>query len=402
MMLIPVHPTRRVASGLLALILATVPAVVGQSPVFQSEHHAYRVVTVVEGLEGPWSMAFLPGGDMLITERPGRLRILRDGVLQPEPIPGVPAVRYEGQGGLLEVALHPDFESNRLIYLSFAKPNVDGSQGTTAVVRGRFDGTQLTQREEIFVARAWSSGGSHYGSRLAFNEENFLFITIGERGGRPDPANLAAWPSQNLSSHNGTIVRLHDDGRVPADNPFVGRTDALPEIWSYGHRNPQGLAIDRETGDLWATEHGPQGGDELNLVLPGRNYGWPVIGYGVQYGGDPIHSATQREGMEQSLQYWRPSIATSGLMLYTGDRFPEWHGQLFAGGLSGQQLHRLPIVGGAKGYQVGRMERRPLLFGLGRIRDIRQGPDGNIYVAIDNSRGGEATSILRLEPAGDS
>ena len=398
-MMIPIRRCILAIECLLLLTVAQPPDVVAQAPVFHSEHHAYRVVTVAEGLKDPWSMVFLPGGDMLITERLGRLRILRDGVLQPEPIPGVPKVRYQGQGGLLDVALHPNFESNRLIYLSFSKPNEDESQGTTAVVRGRFDGTRLRDVAEIFEAQAWSSGGSHYGSRLAFDSQGFLFVTVGERGGTPDPAALESWPSQDLMSHNGTTIRLHDDGRVPTDNPFVGRADALPEIWSYGHRNPQGLVIHPTTDDVLLTEHGPQGGDELNLVLPGRNYGWPVIGYGVQYGGERLHRARHLEEMEQPVQYWTPSIATSGLMIYTGDRFPEWKGNIFVGGLAGQQLHRLPLIPTTDGrYQVGRLERRPLLFGFGRIRDVRQGPDGYIYVAIDDRRGGGLTPIVRLEP----
>jgi len=336
-------------------------------------------------------MAFLPNGDMLVTERPGRLRIVRSGVLQAEPIAGVPAVRAQGQGGLLEVALHPDFAQNRLIYLTFSKPNADGSEGTTALVRGRFDGRRLTDVEELFEAKAWSSGGNHFGSRIAFDGNGHLFMTVGDRGASPDPATVNRHPAQDLSNHQGTVIRLHDDGRVPDDNPFVGRAGALPEIWSYGHRNLQGLAIHPETGDLWNDEHGPQGGDELNLVLPGRNYGWPVIGYGLQYGGSVIHASTHRAGMEQPRHYWVPSIATSGLMIYTGDAFPGWKGSVFVGGLNGQQLARLTL----DGQRVTGEET--VLEGIGRIRDIRQGPNGFIYLAIDARRGG-ATPIVRLEP----
>ncbi len=387
------------AGCLLLLALGTAPAVTAaQEPVFESELHDYRVVTVVEELQDPWSMAFLPSGEMLVTERPGRLRIVRDGVLQAEPVAGVPEVRYQGQGGLLDIALHPDYESNQLLYLSFSKPNADGSEGTTAVVRGRLEGDRLHDVEEIFVADAWGQGGGHYGSRLVFDARGYLFVTVGDRGGRPDPENLEGWPSQALTNHHGTTIRLHDDGRVPSDNPFVGDDDALPEIWSYGHRNAQGMAVHPDTDDIWQTEHGPQGGDELNLILPGRNYGWPVIGYGVNYGGEPMHAGTHRDGMEQPVQYWTPSIATSGLMVYTGDAFPEWKGHLFVGGLAGQQLHRLPVIPGEDGYQVGRLERRPLLFGVGRIRDVRQGPEGFIYVAFDDRQGGGTTSIVRLEP----
>jgi aldose sugar dehydrogenase len=369
-----------------------------RSPVFQSDRGPYRVVTVVGGLELPWALAFLPGGDMLVTELPGRLRIVRNGVLEPEPIGGVPEVRFAGQGGLLDVALHPGFASNQLVYLSYSKPNEDGSEATTAVVRGRLDGTHLRDVEEILEAKAWSAGRNHYGSRLAFDREGYLFITVGDRGANPLSGPVERHPAQDLTNHQGTVLRLHDDGRVPDDNPFVRRTGALPEIWSYGHRNAQGLAIDPETGDVWVTEHGPQGGDELNLIRAGRNYGWPVVGYGVQYGGRRFHLGTHREGMEQPIQFWTPSIAPSGLMIYTGDRFPEWRGHLFAGGLDGRIIARIAIVREETGYAVQRLERPGLLPGYGRIRDVRQGPDGFIYVAVDDRRGGGTTPIVRLEP----
>jgi aldose sugar dehydrogenase len=366
---------------------------------FESQLHDFRTVTVAEGLEDPWSIAFLPGGDVLITEKPGRLRIVRNGVLQDEPIPGTPEVRYQGQGGLKEVTLHPDFESNRILYLSFSKPNEDGSEGTTAVVRTRFDGERLGELDEIFVAEAWSPSGSHFGAKMAFRPDGTLFVTVGDRGANPLAGPRGEHPAQDLTSHQGTIVRLYDDGRIPEDNPFVDRADALPEIWSYGHRNQQGLVIDPASGEVWSTEHGPQGGDELNRILPGRNYGWPVVGYGVQYGGTPIHEARRREGMQEPVQFWTPSIATSGLLLYTGDAFPQWQGQLFVGGLDGQQMARVPIVDGDEGPQVGRMERPPLLYGFGRIRDIRQSPEGYIYLAIDDRRGGGLTPVVRMEPA---
>jgi glucose/arabinose dehydrogenase len=343
-------------------------------------------------------MAFLPNGDMLVTERPGRLRIVRSGVLQPEPIAGTPRVRYEGQGGLLEVALHPEFQSNQLLYLSYSHPNEDASEGTTAVGRGRLVGDRLVDFEKIFEAKAWSTGGNHYGSRLAFDREGYLFITVGDRGVNPLSVPVERHPAQDLTNHQGSVIRLHDDGRVPSDNPFVGRAGALPEIWSYGHRNMQGLAIHPETGDVWLTEHGPQGGDELNLVRPGLNYGWPVIGYGVQYGGERFHLGTQRERLEQPLQHWTPSIAPSGLMIYTGDRFPKWRGHLFVGGLDGRVIARLSLQGSDEGYQVESLERPGLIPGFGRVRDIREGPDGYVYVAIDDRRGGGLTPIVRLEP----
>lgn len=357
-----------------------------------AEDTRFDVVTVAEGLEHPWSMAFLPNGDMLVTERPGRLRIIKNGVLQPDPIPGLPRVRAQGQGGLLEVALHPDFAENRLVYFTFSKPNADASEGTTALVRGRFEDDRLTEVEEIFEAVAWSRGGSHFGSRIQFDGNGYIFITVGDRGASPGLELAASHPAQDLSNHQGTVIRLHDDGRVPVDNPFVGQAGALPEIWSYGHRNLQGLMFHPETGVLWQIEHGPQGGDELNVVLPGLNYGWPVIGYGVNYGGAVIHASTEQEGMEQPKHYWVPSIATSGLLIYTGDAFPEWKGNIFVGGLAGVQLARLT----AAGEEI--TDEETLLFGIGRVRDIRQGPDGFIYLAIDDRRDG-LTPIVRLEPA---
>jgi len=372
-----------------ALLLGVVGPLAAQD-VMRSAYHDYRVETVVDGLENPWSIAFLPGGDMLVTEKPGRLRIVRDGTLLPDPVSGVPAVESRGQGGLLDVVPHPDFESNRLLYLSYSKPDDDeNSRGTTAVIRGRFENGQLTDIEEIFLAE--SSGRGHYGSRLVFDRDGYLFITVGDRQ-VPSRGDLEAHPAQETSTHTGTISRIHDDGRIPADNPFVDQPGARPEIWSYGHRNPQGLAIHPETGDIWSTEHGPQGGDELNRIQPGLNYGWPVVGYGVNYGsGLTIHEGIRRDGMESPTHFWIPSIATSGLMFYTGDRFPNWRGDLFVGGMRGEQVARLTL----DGQEVAREET--LVQGVGRVRDVRQGPDGLIYLAIDGVND-ERTSIVRLSP----
>lgn len=362
-----------------------------QGQVHRSTHHDYRIDTVAVGLVNPWSMAFLPGGDMLITERPGRLRIVREGKLLETPVAGVPEVVSRGQGGLLEVALHPSFASNRLIYLSYSKSTGDSAAATTAVVRGRFENDRLTNVEEIFLAQTRGAPG-HFGSRLVFDRNGFLFITVGDRV-VPPTGNLEAHPAQDLSKHHGTINRLHDDGRVPTDNPFVGREGARPEIWSYGHRNSQALAIHPETGDVWATEHGPQGGDELNLIKKGLNYGWPVIGFGVNYRtGSAIHSGTTRQGMEQPVHIWVPSIGVSGMLIYTGDKFPAWKGSVFAGGLVGEQLARLTLDG-QRAELAEVLARR-----VGRIRDVRQGPDGFIYLAIDN-RQGAPTPIVRLVPS---
>ena len=358
--------------------------------VFRSALHDYRLVTVADGLVQPWSIAFLPGGDMLITERPGRLRIVRQGKLLPQAVEGVPKVFQSSQGGLLEVMPHPNFAANRLVYLTYSKPGADDMQSRTALIRGRFENDRLTDVQEIFDAVA--RGRNHFSGKIAFDRNGYLFLSLGDRQVPPE-GNLEAHPAQDLSNQHGKIVRLHDDGRVPADNPFVNRAGARPEIWSYGHRNVQGLAIHPETGDIWANEHGPQGGDELNRIQPGRNYGWPVIGYGVNYQtGLAIHSGTHRQGMEQPLHVWVPSIGISGLMIYTGDRFPQWRGNLFVGGMVGQQLVRLTL----DGQQV--VNRESLVQQMGRIRDVRQGPDGYIYLVTEDREGAKPTPIFRMEP----
>jgi len=383
---------RRTRSALLvagASLLVAAPAA-AQAPVYKSALHDFRVVTVADGFEHPWSIAFLPGGDILVTERPGRLRIIRDGRLLPAPVEGVPPVFAVGQGGLLDVVPHPDFASNRLLYLSYSKP-LGGQESTTAVIRGRFETDRLTNVEEIFEAA--TRGRGHYGSRLVFDGNGHLFVSVGERMASPS-GDLEAHPAQDLTNHHGTINRLYEDGRVPPDNPFVGRDEVRPEIWSYGHRNPQSLAIHPETGELWEAEHGPQGGDEINRIEPGLNYGWPVVGFGVNYGsGQRIHEGTLREGMQRPVHVWVPSIATSGMMIYDGDAFPGWRGDIFVGGLAGEQLARVEVDMG-----VSRLEET-LVRGMGRIRDVRQGPDGFIYLAIDDGANG-MTPIVRLEPVG--
>ncbi|HIC16387.1 MAG TPA: PQQ-dependent sugar dehydrogenase [Gemmatimonadetes bacterium] len=362
-----------------------------RAQIHRSTLHDYRVVPVSDGLQNPWSIAFLPGGDILVTERPGRLRVIRKGMLLPDAIPGVPEVFARGQGGLMDVQPHPDFASNGLIYITYSKPYTDLEGARTVLIRGTFQNDALTNVEELFSAQA--VGGGHYGSRIAFDGNGYVFITAGDRQ-VPSRGDLYAHPAQDLSNHHGVVVRLHDDGRIPADNPFVGTEGALGEIWSYGHRNPQGLAFHPMTGELWANEHGPQGGDELNVVLPGRNYGWPVIGYGVNYGsGSTIHEGTLKEGMESPKHFWVPSIATSGLMIYTGDKFPAWRGNIFVGGLGGEQLSRLTI----DGHTI--LNEETLFQRMGRIRDVRQGPDGYIYLAIEDRRGAP-TGVVRIEPAG--
>ena len=380
------------------VLMATLSTGALSQDVYQSAHHDYRVVPVAEDLVQPWSMAWLPNGDMLITEKPGRLRMVRDGQLLPEAIPGTPEVLYKGQGGLFEVVPHPDFNENQWVYLTFAKPNAnevdDGS--TTAIARGRLQDGRLTNVVELFAAQA--SGFGHYGGKLVFDGEGHMFLTLGDRQDFSfgDREALMAHSAQDRSNHKGVIVRLNDDGTVPDDNPFVGVDGVLPEIWSYGHRSPQGLAIHPITGDLWESEHGPQGGDEINLIEPGNNYGWPVVGRGVNYGafGRPIHVGISEEGMTSPTNFWVPSIATSGLMIYSGDKFPMWVGDIFSGALAGEQLARVHLDDEYRSVVL----EETLAYDMGRIRDVRQGPDGYIYLAISDRQAGP-TPIVRLEPA---
>ena len=341
----------------------------------------YRVAVVAEGLEYPWSLAFLPDGRMLVSERPGRLRLVgADGRLLP-PLAGVPAVFAQGQGGLLDVVVDPAFADNRLVYFSYAEPGAGGTAGT-AVARGRLAGDALEAVEVIFRQQPKAGGGSHFGSRLAFAPDGTLFVTVGDRYGERDRA-------QTLDNHFGKTLRIRPDGTVPDDNPFAKTPGARPEIWSYGHRNLQGAAIHPATGALWTHEHGAMGGDELNLDEAGRNYGWPVITWGIDYNGLPIGEGTRKAGMEQPLTYWKPSIAPSGMAFYTGDRFPQWRGNLFIGSLKFRYLNRLEL----DGRRVIAQHR--LLADLDeRIRCVRQGPDGLLYVSTDSPAG----RILRLEP----
>ncbi len=383
-------------SVLAGIGLACATATLAQTQ--NSAVQSFRVETVVDGLVNPWSIAFLPNGDMLVTEKGGSLRLVRDGELVEEPVAVIDDVRTAGQGGLHEVALHPDFESNNIVYLSYARGNADGSLGTTALVRGRLRNDRLVDIEDVFEAQAWAATPGHFGARIAFDDEGHLFMSVGDRMAGFEPggftSDVEGHPAQDPSDHRGTIVRLNLDGSVPDDNPFVGRDGFLPEIWSYGHRNPQGLVFDTETGMLWSTEHGPQGGDELNEILPGRNYGWPVIGYGVNYRvGTEIHPSRDRAGMEQPAAFWVPSIAVSGLAIYRDDEFEPWAGNLFVGGMSGQHRRLSRVM--TNGSVV--TDREALLAGDYRIRDVRVGPDGLIYLATDNQFG-NPTPIVRLVP----
>ncbi len=367
---------------ILSLLLLYSTAISGQQiseKVFSTENTGIRVVTVSDGLVHPWGLAFLPDGRMLVTERPGRLRLVtKDGKLS-EPLSGVPDVFPRGQGGLLDVALDPDFEKNSLVYLSYSEPGKGGAG--TAVGRGRLDGDRLSSFKVIFRQAPKTGTKVHFGSRLVFARDGKLFITLGERGER----NRA----QDFSIHRGQVIRINPDGTIPKDNPFVGKLGFRPETWSHGHRNPQSAALHPETAKLWTVEHGPRGGDEINIPRAGRNYGWPVISYGVHYSGMKIGVGTHKEGMEQPVYYWDPSIAPSGMAFYTGDRYPEWKGNLLVGALRGSMLVRLVL----DREKVVR-EERMLMEMSTRIRDVRQGPDGFIYLLTDEQGG----RILRLEP----
>jgi aldose sugar dehydrogenase len=368
------------AHALFAALAAATSAT--QAETFRTEKHEVRVVTVAKGLSHPWGLAFLPDGRMLVTERPGRMRIVAmDGRVSP-PLAGVPEVYARGQGGLLDVALHPDFARNRLVYFSYAEPGPGGAGTAAAMARLSDDGARLENLKVVFRQQPKSEGGNHFGSRLVFARDGRLFITIGER--------YQMELAQDISVNRGQVIRIEADGRIPADNPFVNRNGARPEIWSYGHRNPQGAALHPQTGKLWTVEHGPAGGDEVNIPLPGRNYGWPVIGYGNHYNGRPIGVGTHKEGMEQAVYYWNPAIAPSGMDFYTGDKFPGWRGNMLIAVLKEQMLVRLEL----SGEKVVREER--MLRGIGdRLRQVRTGPDGYVYLLTDESDG----RILRLEPA---
>lgn len=365
----------------LIVCLLLLPPALAAKPI-HTEQQNIDFQVIAEGLEHPWSLAFLPDGRFLVTERPGSLRMIEaDGRLLPQAVEGLPMIEASGQGGLLDIALHPDFEHNRWLYFSYNEPGRDGMG--TAVGRGRLQGMRLTDTEVLFRLTPKSLTGRHFGSRLVFDRQGHLFITLGDRGDRPR--------AQDLADHAGSVVRLKDDGGIPADNPFVGHAGVRPEIYSYGHRNIQGATLHPVSGRLWTHEHGPQGGDEINLPEAGVNHGWPVITYGVNYGiGTRIGEGTTKTGMAQPLYYWVPSIAPSGMAFYQGDAFPTWQGDLFIGSLKFRLLVRLRIRDGQVVH-----EERMLKGELGRIRDVRLGPDGLLYLLTDANNG----RLVRLIPA---
>ena len=350
-----------------------------RSPTPQTVDGPLAVTEVARGFEHPWGLAFLPDGRMLVTERPGRLVLVEVDGKSRRTLAGVPSVRAGGQGGLLGIALSPNFAQDRLVYLSFSEAG-DGGAGT-AVARGRFTGTALENTEVIWRQAPKVGGGNHWGSRLVFARDGTLYVTTGDRYGERERA-------QDVATTIGKVVRINADGSAPKDNPFVGRAGARPEIWSYGHRNLQGAALHPETGQLWTVEHGARGGDELNFPRAGRNYGWPVITYGVDYSGFKIGEGTAKDGMEQPVYYWDPVIAPSGATFYTGSAFPEWRGQLFVGSLRPGALVRLKLDGGRV------VEEARYLPNVGRVRDVVQGPDGHLYLMTDASDG----QLLRVAP----
>jgi len=346
----------------------------------------FRVVEVAGGLANPWSVAFLPDGDMLVTEKPGRLRLVQGGSLREDPIRGVPEVHYRGQGGLFDVVLDPDFAQNATLYLSYAY--AEGEATTTRVMRARYAPEGLSEQKVIFEAQPLVASSQHFGGRLAFMRDDTLLLTMGERFVRRELA-------QDLGTDLGKVLRIDRDGAAPPDNPFVGRQGARPEIYTYGHRNPQGLVVDPRDGTVWEEEHGAMGGDEINRLQPGANYGWPLVAYGVNYDGTPIGTGQHTApGVDPPAYYWDPSIAPSGLALYLGDQFPGWQGDLLVGALKYQLVSRLHLD------ETGRVasEEQFLKDALGRVRDVREGPDGLVYLVTDENPGG----LYRLEPIADA
>lgn len=374
--------------GLVGLAIAggAVAVYLNQSEAVPRDFYADRV-TVLSGLEHPWSMAWLPDGAILITERPGRLRIVRNGTLEPAPIAGVPPVFAEGQGGLMEVSIHPNFAKNRFIYLTYSHGT--GQANRTRVARATFDGKALSDVKVIFEVSQAKEGTQHFGSRIVWLSDNTMLVAIGDGGNPPVQldGDLIRKQAQNLRSQLGKIVRLNDDGSIPSNNPFVKTAHANPSVWSYGHRNTQGLTFDAATGRIWQTEHGARGGDEVNLVKAGKNYGWPLVTYSREYFGPEISSERSRPGMEDPKLVWTPSIAPSGLAFYNGDRFPAWKGNLFAGGLVSKDVRRITLDG------AGNVVSQQSIDIGQRVRDVRQGPDGLLYVLTDEQNG----QLIRLD-----
>ncbi len=350
------------------VLLLVFSACAQKDTTIEASTYTYSVETIVEDLQIPWGMAFLPDGSMLITEKSGELLLFKDDTKQ--LITGVPEVYNRGQGGLMDIVLHPDYKNNGWIYISYASPEGDSDGGNTAIMRAKLNGNELIQKEVLYKATPNTTKGQHFGSRIAFDKEGFLYFSAGERGERDiNP--------QDITRDNGKIYRLNDDGSIPADNPFVDEPNAKKAIYSYGHRNPQGMILHPTTGEIWVHEHGPKGGDEINIIKKGANYGWPILTYGENYSGTSITSETSRPGMEGPIYYWIPSIAPSGMVYVTSDKYPHLKNNLLIGSLKFQYLE-LDILEDEKV-----VKRELLLEGIGRVRDVKQGPDGFIYVAVE-------------------
>jgi glucose/arabinose dehydrogenase len=373
-----------VGVGVFAGLAGSGPRISAQAPAAEG----WRAVRVAGGLERPWGIAWLPDGRALITERAGRLRILKDGVLEPEPVRGVPEVLAEGQGGLLDVSVHPRFGETRWVYLTYSTGT--GRENRTVLGRGVLAGSRLIEFRELFRVSQDKRGGQHFGSRLVWLPDGTLLMSIGDGGNPPSrvAGRLSRENAPRTDSHLGKVLRLTEEGEPAEGNPLAGEEGALPEIWSRGHRNIQGMAYDAERGVVWATEHGSQGGDELNVIEAGRFYGWPEVTYSNEYGGGPVSGVPEREDVTAPRLVWTPSKAPSGLAVYRGDAFPAWRGDLFSGALAGQHIRRIDLE---DGEVVGEEELR---VGV-RVRDVRSGPDGELYVLTDEPRG----ALLRIEPA---
>ena len=376
-----IHPFRSLLLLLLCSLACPSTWAQERSQVIYSEKQSFRLATLLTGLENPWSLAFLPDGRMLITERAGRMRLVgQDYKLDPKAIDGLPELVSEGQGGLFDVVLHPQYAQNGWIYWAYNAPGPGG--WGTALARGKLQGHRMTDVQVLFSMRPKTRSSYHFGGRIVFDQAGLLYLTLGDRGDKDR--------AQKLDDHAGSVIRLHDDGRVPANNPFVSKAGALGEKWTLGNRNIQGAALHPKSGELWTHEHGPQGGDEVNVMRSGLNYGWPIITHGVNYGlGTKIGEGQTKPGMVQPLQVWVPSIAPSGMAFVSGSQFPHWQGNLLVGALRGQMLVRL-ILDGEK--VLG--EERLLQGRIGRVRDVRMGPDGLIYLLTDEAQG----ALLRLEP----
>jgi glucose/arabinose dehydrogenase len=376
-----IHPFRSLLLLLLCSLACPSTWAQERSQVIYSEKQSFRLATLLTGLENPWSLAFLPDGRMLITERAGRMRLVgQDYKLDPKAIDGLPELVSEGQGGLFDVVLHPQYAQNGWVYWAYNAPGPGG--WGTALARGKLQGHRMTDVQVLFSMRPKTRSSYHFGGRIVFDQAGFLYLTLGDRGDK--------YRAQKLDDHAGSVIRLHDDGRVPANNPFVSKAGALAEKWTLGNRNIQGAALHPKSGELWTHEHGPQGGDEVNVMRSGLNYGWPIITHGVNYGlGSKIGEWQTKPGMVQPLQVWVPSIAPSGMAFVSGAQFPHWQGNLLVGALRGQMLVRL-ILDGEK--VLG--EERLLQGQIGRVRDVRMGPDGFVYLLTDEAQG----ALLRLEP----